>query len=90
MDGIHAAKYKKADLEKVVQRCDTLKTDEQNRLLKLMQKYEFLFDGTLGTWNTKPYEIELKEGAKPYHTRPYPIAKINEKYFTMKSCVCVI
>ena len=35
----------------------------------------------MGTWNTKPYEIELKEGAKPYHTRPYPIAKINEKVF---------
>ena len=46
VDGIQAARYKKADLHKVVQRCDTLKTDEQNRLLKLMKRYEFLFYGT--------------------------------------------
>ena len=81
MDGIQAAKYKKDDLEKVIQKCDTLKTDEQNRLHKLLKKYETLFDGTLGTWKTKPYEVELKDGAKPYHARPYPIAKINEKVF---------
>ena len=37
-----------------------------------------LFDGTLGTWNNEPYNIECKEGAKPYFSRPFPIPKICE------------
>ena len=33
------------------------------------------FDGTLGTWNKKPYNIKLKEGAKPYHCQPFLFIK---------------
>ena len=32
-----------------------------------------LFNGTLGKWDTKPVLFELKEGAKPYHGRAYPV-----------------
>jgi hypothetical protein len=32
----------------------------------------------LGTWNAKPYNIELKPDAKPYHSRPFPVPKIHE------------
>ena len=31
----------------------------------ILTKYEFLFDGTLGTWKTKPVDIELHPGEKP-------------------------
>jgi hypothetical protein len=37
-----------------------------------------LFDGTLGDWNQPPISIELKEGAKPYHRKPYPIPQIHK------------
>ena len=57
-----------ADLNAVVQVCRHLSDDEKNQLHALLKKYEHLFDGTLGTWNNKPYNIELKEGAKPYHS----------------------
>jgi hypothetical protein len=50
----------------------------QNLLLALLLKYEELFDGTLGDWKLPPVSIELKEGAKPYHGRPYPIPKIHK------------
>ena len=40
---------------------------------------EHLFNGTLGTWNNECYNIELKEGDKPYHSRPFPIPKIHER-----------
>ena len=40
-------------------------------LLSLLLKYEMLFDGTLGDWNWPPISTEVKEGAKPYHGRPY-------------------
>ncbi len=44
----------------------------------MLLKYETVFDGTLGNWNQPPVSIELKEGATPYHGRPYPIAQIHE------------
>jgi hypothetical protein len=44
----------------------------------LLLKYETLFDGTLGNWNRPPISIELKEGATPYHGRPYPVAQIHK------------
>ena len=71
------AKYAPADLDAVVQACRHLTEDEKHQLHGLLCKYEHLFDGTLGTWNSEPYNIELKEVAKPYHSRPFPIPKIH-------------
>ena len=36
-----------------------------------------MFDQTLGKY-TGSKNIELKEDAKPYHTKPFPIHKIHE------------
>ena len=36
----------------------------------VLTKYEFLFDGNLGTWKTMPVDIELNPGEKPYHVKP--------------------
>jgi hypothetical protein len=44
----------------------------------LLFDFEKLFDGTLGDWNRPPVSIEMKEGAKPYHGRPHPIAQIHK------------
>ncbi len=44
----------------------------------MLLKYKTLFDCTLGNWNRRPISIELKEGAKPYHSRPYPVAQIHK------------
>jgi hypothetical protein len=43
------AKYCKADLEQIVQECKQLNKEEQQKLLALLQKYEALLDGTVGT-----------------------------------------
>jgi hypothetical protein len=72
------AKYEPADLDKIARNCDYLTDDEQMHLLSLLHKYQHLFDGSLGTWNAKPYNIELKPDAKPYHSRPFPVPKIHE------------
>jgi hypothetical protein len=42
-----------------------------------LQKYKDLFDGTLGKWTGSPYDIELKEGAQPYHAKPFPIPRVH-------------
>ena len=78
---ITAADYKKADLEKVVADCKHLNKNEKKSLYKLLKRYEFLFDGTLGTWHSKPVDIELKEGATPYYARPFPAPRAHEKVF---------
>ena len=71
-------KYAPADLNAVVQACRHLTEDEKSQLHALLHKCKHLFDGTLGTWNNKPYNIKLKEGAKPYHSRPFPVPKFHE------------
>jgi len=73
------AKYDKTDPPAVVNdNCSHLTPLQQEKLLSLLLKYELLFDGTLGDWNRPPISIELKEGVKPYHGRPYPIPQIHK------------
>eukprot|EP00804_Cyclotella_cryptica_P016192 CCRYP_005685-RA/>CCRYP_005685-RA protein AED:0.45 eAED:0.81 QI:0/0/0/1/0.5/0.33/3/0/553 len=70
------AKYEKADLRAIVRdNCTHLSGQEQARLLELLQEFEELFSGKLGDWDCKPVSLQLKEGAQPYHGRPFPIPK---------------
>jgi hypothetical protein len=72
------AKYDKADLPEIVRIfCPHLEPTQRDMLLSLLLGYELLFDGTLGDWNRPPVSVELKDGAKPYHGRPYPIPQIH-------------
>jgi hypothetical protein len=83
-------KYDKADLPSTVKNnCEHLSMPHWNLLLALLHKYEELFYGTLGDWKLPPVSFELKEGAKPYHGRPYPIPKIN-KATLMKEIDCLV
>ena len=55
------AKYKKTDLHKVMEnQCQHLTMTQRNELLKLLQKFEELFYGTLGTWKTDTLDFRLK------------------------------
>ena len=78
------AKYQPADLDKVVKECSHLQKEEQVKLRQLLERYKTLFDGTLGKWKDLAYDVELKEDAKPYHARPYPIPKAYEQTLKME------
>ena len=54
---------------------------QRNLLLALLKENEDLFDGQLGDWVGDPIEIPLKEGAKPYHARAFPIPNIHTETF---------
>jgi hypothetical protein len=56
IQGIIESKYTAVDLSKIVQECTHLTKAEQRQLLKLLQKYVDLFDGSLGTWKTTPIQ----------------------------------
>ena len=74
------ANYKKADLQAIVSdNCTHLSSNDQIKLLRLLTEFESLFDGTLGAWRTTPVTFELKEGAKPYHGRSFPIPHFHEE-----------
>jgi hypothetical protein len=45
------AEYKPASLGDVIKTCENLHVEEQHQLKTLLQKYEHLFDGTLGKFN---------------------------------------
>jgi hypothetical protein len=84
------AKYDKADFPSIVKNnCVHLSTSYHNLLLALLLKFEELFYGTLGDWKLLPVSFESKEGAKPYHGRPYPIPKIH-KATLMKEIYCLV
>ncbi len=71
------AKYKKADLRAITEQdcLNHLSVTEKEKLLNLQQEFEELFDGTLGDWDCNPASLQLKEGAQPYHGRPFIIPK---------------
>ena len=57
---------------------------QRNEFLKLLQKFEELFNVTLGTRKTDPVDFELKEDAKPIFPRPHPVPKVHEEMFKMR------
>jgi hypothetical protein len=70
------AEYKPAILEDVIQMCENLNAEEQHQLLKLLQKYEHLFDGTLGEFNMIPISLQLQDQkSKPVHACPYTVSR---------------
>ena len=60
MKRILDAKYSKADIKTIAESSTHLDPQERNELYRLLKKYESLFDGNLGTWHGKPYDIKLK------------------------------
>jgi hypothetical protein len=44
-------KHDSASLDDVIKTCENLHVEEQYQLKMLVQKYEHLFDGTLGEFN---------------------------------------
>ncbi len=78
------AKYQPMDLEKICLAQSHLEYQQQRKLFDLLDKYSDLFDGTLGKWNEEPVKLELKEGATPYHARPFPVPKCHAETLKME------
>ena len=75
------AKYSKADIKTIAESSTHIDPQEINELYTLLKKYECLFDGNLGTWHGKPYDIKLKPYAEPYHGQNFPVTCIHELMF---------
>ena len=72
--------YAKVDLEHVVN-ASHVNAEERTLLLSLLEKFDDLFDGTLGDWYTEPVDLELKPDPRPFNSRYYPVPRINKETF---------
>ena len=69
---------KKADLDEVVRNIPHLTMEQKGQVLTMLYRFESLFEGKLGLWDTPPVTLELEEGAKPFHACAFPIPHIHE------------
>ena len=70
------AKYKKSELNTVMTKTfQHIITAERYRLLNTLKKFEDLSGGMLGTWNTTPLDLGLKDNSMPVCSRPYPVPR---------------
>ena len=65
-------------LEQVAYNATQMNADERTQLLRFLEYFKYLFDGTLGDWYTYHVDLELKSYYKPFHCKYYPVA-INSK-----------
>ena len=43
----------------------TLNSHKKRKYSEFLKEYKYLFGGTLGTWNTALFDLELKDGENP-------------------------
>jgi hypothetical protein len=73
------AKYEKVDLDAYLKLVNHLNGKQKISLKSSLNKYEHLFDGSLGDWKTDPVNLRLKSGEMPFQLSPFPVSKIHEE-----------
>ena len=58
-------------MKKIFNNLKYLSNDKQSLILKLLRKHEQMYDVILGNYTGSDHKIELLEGAKPYHVKPF-------------------
>ena len=82
MSRILGDKYKNANLNRVMtKQCQHLKTKERKIIIILLRKFEYMFNGTLDTWNTTPAELEVQDDAKLVCYQPYTVPRVKKLMF---------
>jgi hypothetical protein len=67
------ADYRRVQVDPFVQELRHLSEDDKQVLGKTLKNLPTLFGGGLGMLNIKPVKLELIDGAKPCHARPFPV-----------------
>ena len=70
------ADYSKVDVNAMVDQMDHISLNLRKQLKRTLHKYPDLFSGGLRTLKgVDPVHLDLEEGAKPYHSRAFPIPR---------------
>ena len=78
---LDAGRAGEPNLKELVGGYDHLNQPQKDKLLALLMKYQELFDGKLGLWDTEPVSLEIKLDAKPYHGKAFPVPQIHKEKF---------
>ena len=73
--------YAKADLKQVAASATQMNNEETTQLLRLLEDFKDLFDGTLGAWDTEPVNLELNPGSKSFNSKYYTVLRINKETY---------
>ena len=57
---------------------------QRKQLGEVLRNFQPLFNGQLGRYPYAKVHLELEPDARPFHTRPYPIAESNKKVFKLE------
>jgi hypothetical protein len=71
------AKYEEVSMDDVVDQLTHLNDKHKQDLKVLLKDFTTLFDGTLGVYPHKKFNINLVLGARPKHSQPYAIPHIH-------------
>ena len=71
--GIKDANYGKVDVPTVIARQQHLNHKQKRSLSRVLSKYSKLFSGELGVYPHKKMDLDLRDNAKPLHSRPYAV-----------------
>ena len=77
--------YAEVDINEYVKTLEHLDKNQQTALANVLDAYSEMYRGSIGTLNIKPVHFELKPGAKPFCTRPFPVPKAYEN-LTKEEC----
>ena len=69
------AEYKKSDLNDAIP--SHLDVSQSSTLYSLLIKYEAIFEGKLGTMPGPPYNIPIRQDAKPFASKPFSIPHVH-------------
>ena len=70
--------------------CQHLKITEPYELLKLLQKFDQVLDGTLGAWKTDPVNFELRKDSNTICSQPYPVPMESKEMFKKEVEILVL
>ena len=56
-----------------------LNSQQKEKLTEVLSKHETAFQGGLGKAKDKPIHLELKQGAKPYHGKAFPLQRLMKR-----------
>ncbi len=78
---IKHAKYEPTNGVTVAMQQTHLQPHQRRELANVLKKYNKLFDGELRVYPHRKFHLDLKEGAKPVHQRPYAVPRHNLEVF---------
>ena len=75
------AKYDAVSVQEVIDKQKHLNDSDKELLRNTLEKHKELFRGKLGRYPHSQVSLELEEGARPFHKRPYPVAQVHLETF---------